>query len=68
MTDTIDFVSFTECPNAITGVSVVSPRMGELGWPFASADEFPAADKDPLYDSKHVRDLYFRANAEYKGR
>lgn len=50
------------------GVSVVSPRMGELGWPFASADEFPAADKDPLYDSKHVRDLYFRANAEYKGR
>lgn len=42
--------------------------MGPLGWPFASADEFPGADSDPLYNSSHIRDLYFRAQSDYKGR
>jgi len=50
------------------GVTVVSPHMGADGWPFASADEFPGAQKDPLHDSKHVKDLYFRVNPEYSGR
>lgn len=49
-------------------VTVVSPRMGEQGWPFASVDKFPEADVDPLYDSKHVKDLYLRADPEYSGR
>jgi putative glutathione S-transferase len=50
------------------GVTIVSPHMGSLGWPFASADEFPAAETDPLYNSKHIRDLYFRAQSDYQGR
>src|SRR6266850_641042 len=48
--------------------TVVSPRMGMDGWPFASADQFPDADADPLYDSRHVKDLYLRADAAYSGR
>ncbi|KAF8609422.1 glutathione S-transferase [Ceratobasidium sp. AG-I] len=52
----------------IIGLSVVSPRMGSLGWPFAAADEFPGADKDPVQNSNHVRDLYFKADSEYSGR
>ncbi|KAJ2925371.1 hypothetical protein H1R20_g11664, partial [Candolleomyces eurysporus] len=49
-------------------VTVVSPRMGSLGWPFASVDPFPAADADPLYDSQHVKDLYLKAAPDYSGR
>jgi len=52
----------------IIPVSVVSPRMGSNGWPFANIDEFPGADVDPLYQSSHVRDLYFRANPDYNQR
>ncbi|KAI6168366.1 glutathione S-transferase [Pisolithus thermaeus] len=52
----------------IIPVTVVSPHMGENGWPFASADPFPGADIDPLYDSNYVRDLYFRADPNYGGR
>jgi putative glutathione S-transferase len=42
--------------------------MGTDGWPFASADQFPGADADPLYDSRHVKDLYLRADPAYSGR
>jgi len=49
-------------------VTVVSPRMGELGWPFANVDGFPAAEVDPLYGSEHVKDLYLRAEPTYAGR
>ena len=42
--------------------------MGTDGWPFASADPFPGADKDPLYDAQHVKDLYLRADPGYAGR
>jgi putative glutathione S-transferase len=42
--------------------------MGEHGWPFASADDFPAADNDPQYDSQHMKDLYLRAHPDYDGR
>ena len=48
--------------------TVVSPRMGTDGWPFAPADQFPDADADPLYDSRHVKDLYLRAEPAYSGR
>ena len=53
---------------ASIAVTVVSPRMGEHGWPFANVDEFPAADADPLYGSEHVKDLYLRAEPTYAGR
>lgn len=49
-------------------VSVVSPHMGANGWPFANVDKFADADVDPLYNSEHVRDLYFKADPNYSGR
>ncbi|KAH9852358.1 glutathione S-transferase [Lenzites betulinus] len=49
-------------------VSVVSPRMGAQGWPFANADAFPGADVDPLHNAEHVKDLYMRAQPDYEGR
>jgi len=49
-------------------VTVVSPRMGSQGWPFAQVDSFPSADEDPLYHSEHVKDLYIKADPEYGGR
>lgn len=51
-----------------SAVAVVSPRMGDDGWPFAVADEFPGADKDPHYNSQHVKDLYLRADPDFSGR
>ena len=49
-------------------MSVVSPRMDPNGWPFANIDEFPGADVDPLYQSSHIKDLYFMANPDYNHR
>lgn len=49
-------------------VSVVSPRMGSDGWPFANADPFPAADTDPLNNAEHVKDIYFKAEPNFQGR
>ncbi|KAI0717001.1 glutathione S-transferase [Earliella scabrosa] len=49
-------------------VSVVSPRMGQHGWPFANVDPYPAADADPVNNSEHVKDLYFKAQPDYEGR
>lgn len=53
---------------SLPDVSVVSPRMGSNGWPFASVDPFPAADPDLLYSSEHVKDLYLRIKPDYDGR
>jgi len=54
----------------VIGVTIVSPHMGALGWPFASEeDKFPGAEKDSLHpELKHIRDLYFRVNPDYTGR
>ncbi|KAH8828832.1 glutathione S-transferase [Flagelloscypha sp. PMI_526] len=52
----------------LIGVTVVSPRMGENGWPFATADEFPAADADPLNNAQHVKDIYLSIEPDYSGR
>ncbi|KZT69209.1 glutathione S-transferase [Daedalea quercina L-15889] len=49
-------------------VSVVSPHMGQHGWPFASADAFPGTDDDPLYGAQHIKDLYLRVAPDYDGR
>ncbi|KAJ7598949.1 glutathione S-transferase [Mycena floridula] len=52
----------------IIPITIVSPRLGKDGWPFASVDTFPGADADPLYQSEHVKDLYFKADPDYEGR
>ncbi|KAJ8082940.1 S-glutathionyl-(chloro)hydroquinone reductase [Marasmius tenuissimus] len=52
----------------IIPVTVVSPRMGTDGWPFASADNFPGAEHDPLYQSQHIKDLYLKCAPDYGGR
>ncbi|KAF9051453.1 glutathione S-transferase [Panaeolus papilionaceus] len=49
-------------------VTVVSPHMGADGWPFATVDPYPSADADPLYNSNHVKDLYYKADPSYSGR
>jgi putative glutathione S-transferase len=49
-------------------ITVVSPRMGTHGWPFAKADKYPEAEVDPLYDSEHIKDLYLKADPDYAGR
>jgi putative glutathione S-transferase len=49
----------------IIPVTIVSPKMGAHGWPFASVDEFPGAEVDPLYNSAHIKDLYLRAAPNY---
>ncbi|KAJ7067887.1 glutathione S-transferase [Mycena amicta] len=49
-------------------VTIVSPRMGNDGWPFASVDAFPGAEEDPLFAAAHVKDLYLRANPGYDRR
>ncbi|KAJ3570564.1 hypothetical protein NP233_g4324 [Leucocoprinus birnbaumii] len=52
----------------IISVSVVSPRMGADGWPFANVDDFPGADVDTLNNASHVKDLYFKVQPDYDGR
>ncbi|EAU89385.2 glutathione S-transferase [Coprinopsis cinerea okayama7 len=52
----------------IIPVTAVSPRMGAHGWPFASADDYPGTDPDPLHQSQHVKDLYLKADPDYAGR
>ena len=65
----VEIISFTPMIVLIDiAVTVVSPHMGSDGWPFASVDPYPGADSDPLYNSQHVKDLYFKANPEYGGR
>ncbi|KAI9218179.1 glutathione S-transferase [Blastocladiella britannica] len=50
-------------------VSVVHYMMGPEGWQFPSTEtECPGATPDHLYGAKHIRELYFKANADYSGR
>ena len=51
-------------------LTVVSPFMGKLGWPFAKASEgqIEGMEEDPLYGFNHIREFYFKANPEYDGR
>jgi putative glutathione S-transferase len=53
---------------AIQAVTIVSPNLGTHGWPFASVDQFPGAEVDPLYNSEHIKDLYLRADPNYSAR
>ncbi|KAF8194358.1 hypothetical protein K438DRAFT_1906650 [Mycena galopus ATCC 62051] len=49
-------------------LTVLFPRLGSNGWPFALADEFPGAEADPLYDSSYLNELYLRADPNYASR
>ncbi|KAI0676273.1 glutathione S-transferase [Trametes maxima] len=51
----------------IVGLTVLSPRYGEHGWPFAVADPYPGAEPDPIHNSKYIKDLYLRADPNYAG-
>lgn len=53
---------------SLSGVTVVSPRMGTSGWPFANVDDFPGADVDTVNNAQHVRDLYLSVQHDYSGR
>jgi len=48
--------------------TVVSPRMGSNGWPFANVDPFPAAGVDPNNKSEHMKDIYLKADPNFEGR
>lgn len=48
-------------------VSVVSPHMDSDGWAFVSVDPFLGATVDPLYNSQHIKDLYFRVEPSFCG-
>ncbi|KAG8765131.1 S-glutathionyl-(chloro)hydroquinone reductase [Serendipita sp. 397] len=52
----------------IIGLSVVSPRMGNHGWPFANVDAFPGADADPVNNAEHIKDIYLKVEPQYSGR
>jgi len=49
-------------------LTVVSPHMGEHGWPFAVSDTFPGAGNDPVLGAKHVKDIYLKVSPNYEGR
>lgn len=49
-------------------MTMVSPRIGPNGWAFGSVDKFEGAEEDPLYQSAHIKDLYFRADPNYSSR
>ena len=47
---------------------MVAPHLTENGWPFAKADPFPGAERDPFYDSAYLKEIYLRAAPDYTGR
>ena len=49
-------------------VTVVSPRMGNNGWPFANVDSFADADTDPINGANHMKDIYLKVKPDYDGR
>ncbi|KAH9923740.1 glutathione S-transferase [Epithele typhae] len=52
----------------IIDVVIVSPRMTEMGWPFAKVDPFPGTNDDPLFGASHLREIYLKAEPDYDGR
>lgn len=53
---------------SLISVSVVDYLMLEGGWRFAAPEEGkPATTPDHVYGSKYIRELYFKADADYSG-
>ncbi|ETW77983.1 glutathione S-transferase [Heterobasidion irregulare TC 32-1] len=53
---------------SIISVTIASPHQYEKGYAFASVDDFPGSEVDPLYDSSYIEDLYLRADPDYTGK
>lgn len=55
-------------------VSIVKPYpkgddQGWPGWQFRQdGDDYPGADKDPLFGAKYLHEIYFKDDVDYKGR
>jgi glutathionyl-hydroquinone reductase len=50
-------------------MTVVHHTFSDLDWYFPDDDEeCPGASRDPIYGTKYLRDIYFRANKEYNRR
>ena len=54
--------------SCLVAVTVVSPRMDALGWPFANVDPFPGAELDHLNHADHLKDVYLKVAPQYKDR
>lgn len=58
----------------IIPITIVKPYpkgndQGWPGWPFAlTTGEYPGSEPDPLFGSKYLHEIYFKDDAEYKGR
>jgi glutathionyl-hydroquinone reductase len=50
--------------DTVISVSVVEPFLYEQCWRFG---DYPGAQQDPLYSSKHLHELYTRAMPDYSG-
>ena len=46
-------------------VTVLNPVLTDQGWAFGG---YPGADTDPLFDARHVHEIYTRADDSYTGR
>ena len=64
----LGFYQFGTYLTVFSATRVVSPRMGKLGWPFASVDPYPGADVDDFNHVEHIKDLYLKADPDYPGR
>jgi len=52
----------------IIGLSIASPNGGASGWPFYTSYPYPGATDDPINNAAYVKDLYLKADPDYKGR
>lgn len=52
----------------LISISVVDWFLGANGWRFTTPDKVPGATKDDLYDSKFLKDIYFKSEPNYEGR
>ncbi|KAF9456364.1 glutathione S-transferase [Collybia nuda] len=54
---------------SVVDATVVGPHYDlKLAWPFAGPDPFPGTDRDPLFDSNYLREIYLKAFPDYAGR
>ncbi|KAG5461196.1 MAG: hypothetical protein BJ554DRAFT_6645, partial [Olpidium bornovanus] len=49
-------------------VSQVDPVMGEQGWSFSDPEKFEGCNPDPLYGAQYLRDIYYKADPDYRGK
>lgn len=52
----------------IIGLSVVDYLLLDKGWKFSSSEETPGAIPDTVNNANYIREIYFKANADYDGR